>query len=90
MQNFIKTQWPIASVYAGLLVAMSVVVWVDFRIGAVLLALTVLWAFALRWTLPDNKVGLLRIRRRRIDLTILATLGVLLMILALVVPHRGR
>lgn len=88
MQNFLKNQWPIASVYAGLLVSLLVVVWVDFRIGAVLLALSVLWAFALRWTLPDAKVGLLKIRRRRIDLTILATLGVILIILALVVPHH--
>ena len=90
MNNFLKSQWPIASVYAGLVLAMIVVVWVDFRIGAVLLALSVLWAFALRWKLPDAQVGLLHVRRRRVDLTVLATLGVILMILALVVPHRGR
>lgn len=90
MNNFLKSQWPIASVYAGLLLAMVVVVWIDFRIGAVLLALSVLWAFVLRWKLPDAQAGLLRIRRRRVDLTVLATLGVILMILALVVPHRGR
>ena len=88
MNNFLKTQWPIASVYAGLLASMLVVVWVDFRIGAILLALSVLWAFVLRWALPDASVGLLRIRRRRVDLTVLATLGTLLMVLALVVPHR--
>lgn len=88
MGNFLKKQWPIASVYVGLLASLGVVIWVDFRIGAVLLAVTVLWAFGLRWQLPDTEVGLLRVRRRRVDLTVLATLGVILMILALVVPHR--
>lgn len=88
MRKFLENQWPIASVYSGLLLALVVVVWVDFRIGAVLLALSVLWAFILRWKLSDAEVGLLLIRRRRVDLTVLATLGVILMVLAIVVPHH--
>jgi Protein of unknown function (DUF3017) len=38
--------------------------------------------------LTDAKAGWLRIRRRRVDLTMLAALGVALLILALVVPAR--
>ena len=63
-------------------------IWLNFRTGAVLLSLGVLWAGFLRWRLSDNKAGWLRIRRRRIDLTVLATLGFILLSLALVVPGR--
>jgi hypothetical protein len=64
------------------------IIWIDFRVGAVMLSLSVLWAFILRYRLTDAKAGWLRIRRRRVDLTMLAALGVALLILALVVPAR--
>jgi hypothetical protein len=37
--------------------------------------------------LPDSAAGLLKIRRRRVDLTVLATLGTFLLILALLVQQ---
>ena len=87
MKTFVKQQWPILSVYLGILAALIVVVYVDFRFGAILLSLSVLLAFLLRLRLPDSTAGLLKIRRRRVDLTVLATLGTFLLILALVVPQ---
>ncbi|MDP4666803.1 MAG: DUF3017 domain-containing protein [Candidatus Nanopelagicales bacterium] len=90
MKNFVHKQWPILTVYSGILIALTVVVFVDFRSGAVLLSLNVLLAFLLRLRLPDSKAGWLRIRRRRIDLTVLVTLGILLLILALVVPQGSK
>ncbi len=90
MKNFVRNQWPILSVYAGILIALAVVVYVEFRLGAILLSLSVLLAFLFRLRLPDSKVGWLRIRRRRIDLTVLITLGILLLILALVVPQGSK
>lgn len=90
MKNFAHKQWPILMVYFGILIALAVVVFVDFRSGAILLSLNVLLAFLLRLRLPDSKAGWLRIRRRRIDLTVLATLGILLLILALVVPQGSK
>ena len=90
MNNDLRRQWPILSVYAGLVVSVLAIIWIDFQVGAVMLALSVLWAFVLRYRLTDAKAGWLRIRRRRVDLTMLAALGVALLILALVVPaHRG-
>jgi predicted small integral membrane protein len=68
--------------------SLAVVVWVDFRTGAVLLAAGVLWAALLRWRLSDEAAGLLRVRRRRIDLTVLTLLGSAMLVLALVVPHH--
>lgn len=89
MQTLVK-QWPILSVYLGILAALVVVIYVDFRFGAILLSLSVLLAFFLRLSLSDSAAGLLRIRRRRVDLTVMATLGTFLLILALVVPQGSN
>lgn len=81
-------QWPIVSVYAVLAAGLASAAWIDFRIGAVMVSLSVLWALVLRWRLSDSAAGMLRVRRRRIDLTVLAVLGVTMLVLALVVPHH--
>lgn len=90
MKTFIKQQWPILSVYVGIFISLVVVLFFDFRFGAILLALSVLLAFLLRLRLPDSSAGLLKIRRRRVDLTVLATLGTFLLILAIVVPQGSK
>jgi uncharacterized membrane protein len=90
MKTFVKQQWPILSVYLGILASLIVVIYVDFRFGAILISLSVLLAFILRLRLPDSAAGLLRVRRRRVDLTVLATLGTFLLILALVVPQGSK
>jgi hypothetical protein len=90
MKTFAKQQWPILSVYLGILISLIVVVFFDFRLGAIILALSVLLAFFLRLRLPDSSAGLLKIRRRRVDLTVLATLGTFLLILAVVVPQGSK
>lgn len=90
MKTLLKQQWPILSVYVGILVSLIVVIYVDFRFGAILLSLSVLLAFFLRLQLPDAAAGLLRVRRRRVDLAVLATLGTFLLILALVVPQGSK
>jgi hypothetical protein len=90
MKTFVKQQWPILSVYVGILTSLIVVIYVDFRLGAILLSLSVLLAFFLRLRLSDLAAGLLRSRRRRVDLTVLAALGILLLILALVVPQGNK
>jgi uncharacterized membrane protein len=90
MKTFVKQQWPILSVYLGILASLIVVIYVDFRFGAILLSLSVLLAFILRLRLPDSAAGLLRVRRRRVDLTVLATLGTFLLILAIVVPQGSK
>ena len=90
MKTFVKQQWPILSVYLGILASLIVVIYVDFRFGAILLSLSVLLAFILRLRLRDSAAGLLRVRRRRVDLTVLATLGTFLLILAIVVPQGSK
>jgi hypothetical protein len=89
MKSFVRQQWPILSVYAAMVISLAVIVFIDFRSGTILLSLSVLLGFGLRFRLADSRAGLLRNRRRRIDLTVLGSLGTILLILALVVPH-GR
>jgi hypothetical protein len=89
MKSFVRKQWPILTVYVAMLTSLAVIVFMDFRAGAILLSLSILLGFGLRFRLSDSSVGLLRNRRRRIDLTVLASLGTVLLILSLVVPH-GR
>ena len=83
-----RSQWPIVSVYAVLAAGVAAAAWVDFRVGAVTVALSVLWALVLRWRLADAQAGMLRVRRRRIDLGVLGVLGITMLVLALVVPHH--
>jgi len=86
MKSHLRRQWPLVSVYAFVIVSLIAMNLVNFRVGAVLLAGSILWAAILRWRLTDSAAGWLRVRRRRVDLVILATLGFILLSLALVVP----
>ena len=86
MKSQLHRQWPLLSVYALLLVSLIAMSSVNFRTGAVLLSVTVLYATILRWRLTDSAAGWLRVRRRRVDLVVLATLGFVLLSLSLVVP----
>jgi len=88
MKSHLQRQWPLFSVYLFIILSLIAMNWIDFRIGAVLLSASVLWAALLRWRLTDSSAGWLRIRRRRIDLVVLTTLGFALLALALVVPNH--
>jgi len=68
-------------------VASLVIVAVDtFRLGSLVLAASVLLAFVLRLVLPTDRVGLLAVRSRTVDLVVLGALGVTLTVFALWVP----
>ena len=79
--------------YAALLVVICLVaaslalLIVNFRVGAVALALSVGVAGVLRAGLPDDHAGLLVVRTSRIDLSVLVTLFIALIVLALIVPN---
>lgn len=88
MRHFLRTQWPLLSVYGVLVCSLAWVAAVDFRSGAVAVSASVLYAMALRWRLTDAQAGMLRVRRRRVDLVILGVLGTVMLVLALVVPHH--
>lgn len=79
-------QWPIAVVLAGVSVALLVVGLGRFRLGSLILAGSVLLAFVLRLVLPADRVGLLAVRSKTVDLIVLGLLGGTLTLFALWVP----
>lgn len=90
MKSQLRRQWPLISVLALVLTSLLAIIKVDFRVGAVSLSVSVLYALILRWRLTDSAAGWLRVRRRRIDLVVLATLGFVLLSLSLVVPVHSN
>lgn len=57
-----------------------------FRLGSFLMACGVLLAAVLRLTLTAHRAGLLVVRSRALDVTILAALGLAVLILTFAVP----
>ncbi len=82
-----RREWPLALTLAGVLAGLVVAVAFDrFRRGVVLIAAAVVFAGWLRALLPESRVGLLRVRSRRIDVATSFVLGIGLLVLALAVP----
>lgn len=79
-------QWPLVLVLATMGVSFVFVALDEFRLGSVLLGVSVLVAFVLRLVLPDGRIGLLAVRSKRTDLIVLGALGVALTVFALWVP----
>ena len=82
----LKREWPITVVLLGVVLGLGVAAAGHFRRGTVLLAASVVFGAWLRTVLPTDRVGLLRVRGKRVDILTLAFLGLGLTVLALVVP----
>lgn len=79
-------QWPLALVLGGFALGLAVLALADFRVGALIMSVAVVFAGAMRMVLPPDTVGLLAVRSRTIDLVIYGALGISLTVLSLVVP----
>jgi len=79
-------QWPLTLVLVGIVASMIFVALDRFRVGAVLLAASVVLAFLMRVVLTDEQAGLLAVRPRPVDLGVLGVLAVSLSVLSLWVP----
>jgi hypothetical protein len=58
-----------------------------WRTGMSAVGLAFLLAFVMRAVLPDDRAGMLRVRRRMVDLAILAACGMGILVLTAVVPN---
>ena len=61
-----------------------------WRSGSTLMGLGFGLAFVMRMVLPDDRAGMLRVRRRLIDLATLGVCSGLLLALAVLIPNRPR
>ena len=84
--SWLQREWPITVVLFGVAAGLLVAALAEFRSGTVLLAASVVFAAWLRLMLPNGRVGVLGVRRKPVDIAILAGLGLALTVLALVVP----
>lgn len=81
-----RAQWrPLAVVLFAAVFSIGMAL-VNFRLGAVLLAGTVILAFTERLLLTDEAAGLLAVRSRKVDLVILGIMAVGTTVLAIGVP----
>ncbi len=83
----VRANWPFALVCLGVLAGLGVVVLLDrFRRGTLVMAGAVLLGAWLRVLLPEEQLGLLRVRGRAFDVVTMLALGLGLSVVALVVP----
>ncbi|GAA3760680.1 hypothetical protein HDA32_004871 [Spinactinospora alkalitolerans] len=80
-------QVPYFLVLAMMAAGIVVVAAAYFKRGPALIAGALLLAAVFRGVLPQERIGMLAVRRRWIDVTILVTLAVLLIVLAWVAPQ---
>jgi hypothetical protein len=76
-------------VTSALIVGVAIVAIGAWRTGVVVMGLAFGVAFVFRAVLPDDRAGMLRIRRRFVDLTTMGACCAGMLILAVVVAH-GR
>jgi DUF3017 family protein len=69
-----------------LLVGLIVVVAGAWRTGVTIMGIAFIVALVFRAVLPDERAGMLRIRRRYVDLTTMAICGGGMLVLAAIVP----
>jgi uncharacterized membrane protein len=82
-------QWPILTVGLFLLAAFALVVAGYWRRGALVLAIGVGVAAAMRLGLTDDRAGLLVVRSRTIDIATTATVSAALIYIALTIDPLG-
>jgi hypothetical protein len=82
-------QWPILTVGLFLLAAFGLVVAGYWRRGALVLAIGVGVAAAMRLALTDDRAGLLVVRSRTVDIATTATVSAALAYIALTIDPLG-
>ena len=77
---------PVGAVVLVMVMSMVAAVLGHWRWASALMAAALLLGAALRLILPRSVAGLLVIRRRWIDVTVMAALGVSTLVMAMIVP----
>ena len=78
---------PTVAVLAVVALGLALVALVDWRTGALVLGLALVVAAGLRLSLSPRRAGLLVVRTRRFDATVLVALGFATVALAIAVPR---
>lgn len=76
------------SVVAAVLIGVAVAATGAWRLGVTIVGVSFAVAFVARSVLPDDRAGMLRIRRKSVDLTTMALCSAGMLVLAVVIPNR--
>ena len=79
-------QLPLLAVLVAVGVGLLLVTFEHWRIGLVVVGLSLVGAALLRLLLPARRVGFLAVRSRAVDVVLLAGVGLTLTVVALAVP----
>ncbi|KPC59294.1 DUF3017 domain-containing protein [Streptomyces chattanoogensis] len=79
-------QWPLLAVMGGVAAGLLLVAVDAFRVGTLLIGLSLLAGAALRWALPS--VGMLAVRSRFTDLLTYGVLGFVIVMLSMMVQPK--
>ena len=85
----LRRQWPILTVAAIGLVALALVAAGFWRRGAVMIGIGVGVAAGLRLLLPADRVGVLAVRSRRLDVASMVTLSAAVLYIAWTIDPLG-
>ncbi len=85
-------QWPLLIVVAGVAAGLVVALIGDstWRLGALLIGASLGVGAVERVALPNREAGLLQVRSKGFDVTVLALTGAAIIVLAIVVPEGRR
>ncbi|MEU7635083.1 DUF3017 domain-containing protein [Streptomyces sp. NPDC039016] len=79
-------QWPLLTVLGGVALGLLLVTFDAFRIGTIVIGLSLLGGAVLRWALPS--VGMLAVRSRFTDMLTYGGLGFVIVMLAMMVQPK--
>jgi hypothetical protein len=85
----VRSETPLSVVIAGAALALVLAVFVDWEAGLIVLGVDLLVAALLRLALPDVRVGLLSVRGRLMDTTMLVLAGGALIVISGSLGHTG-
>jgi uncharacterized membrane protein len=88
-RDLARAQWPILTVAAIFTLALALVAAGFWRRGTLLLGIGVGVAAGLRLLLPDEQVGLLVVRSKRIDFATMATVCAVVVYIAFTIDPLG-
>jgi hypothetical protein len=88
-RRVVTTQWPILLVFLIFLAAFGLVIADFWRRGSLLIGIGVGVAAVLRLLLSDNRAGLLVVRRRMTDFTMMAVVGAAVIYIAWTIDPLG-
>jgi uncharacterized membrane protein len=89
MTRVLRTQWPILVVGGIGLVALVLVAFGFWRRGALLIGIGVGVAAVLRAVLPDERAGLLAVRGKGVDVTMMAAVCAVVVYIAWTIDPLG-